>query len=151
MPSAIRVPGHRTEIRSRWSSGNLYFLFICPYEQLNLKPDPKTDTETNELWKWDVAEVFIGSDFQHIRRYKEFEISPQGEWIDLDIDLNSPRHEDGWVWNSGFQAAARIDRANKTWYAFMRIPYAAGRLSARLRRKHIASEFLPLTRTPTRP
>jgi hypothetical protein len=84
-----------------------------------------TDTETNELWKWDVAEVFIGSDFRNIRRYKEFEISPQGEWIDLDIDLDTPRHEDGWVWNSGFQAAARIDAAHRVWYAFMRIPYAA--------------------------
>ena len=119
------VPGHRTEIRSRWTGGNLYFLFVCPYQELNLKPQPKTDIETNELWKWDVAEVFIGSDFRNIRRYKEFEISPQGEWIDLDIDLDSPRHEDGWVWNSGFQAAARIDAGAKVWYGFMRIPYAA--------------------------
>jgi len=118
------VPGYRSEIRSRWTDGNLYFLFICPYEQLNLKPEPKTETETNELWKWDVAEVFIGSDFKNIRRYKEFEISPQGEWIDLDIDLDAPRHEDGWVWNSGFQTSARIDPATKIWYAFMRIPYA---------------------------
>jgi hypothetical protein len=123
--SAVLVPGHRTEIRSRWTDRNLYFLFICPYEQLNLKPEPKTETETNELWKWDVAEVFIGSDFKNIRRYKEFEISPQGEWIDLDIDLDAPRHEDGWVWNSGFQASARIDQATKIWYGFMRIPYAA--------------------------
>lgn len=119
------VPGHRTEIRSRWTGRNLYFLFTCPYEQLNLKPEPKTETETNQLWKWDVAEVFIGSDLKNIRRYKEFEISPQGEWIDLDIDLDAPRHEDGWVWNSGFQVSARIDPATKTWYAFMRIPYAA--------------------------
>jgi hypothetical protein len=123
--SAVLVPGHRTEIRSRWTNRNLYFLFICPYEQLNLKPVPKTETETNELWKWDVAEVFIGSDFKNIRRYKEFELSPQGEWIDLDIDLDAPRHEDGWVWNSGFQASARIDQAAKIWYGFMRIPYAA--------------------------
>jgi len=57
------TPGHRTEIRSRWTDRNLYFLFVCPYEQLYLKPDPKTNTETNELWKWDVAEAFIGSDF----------------------------------------------------------------------------------------
>lgn len=119
------VPGHRTEIRSRWTGRNLYFLFICPYEQLNLKPEPKTETETNELWKWDVAEVFIGSDMKNIRRYKEFEISPQAEWIDLDIDLDAPHHEDGWVWNSGFQASARIDPAAKIWYGFMRIPYAA--------------------------
>ena len=72
-----------------------------------------------------MAEVFIGADFKNIRRYKEFEVSPQGEWIDLDINLDSPRHEDGWVWNSGFQSSARIDRAAKVWYGFMRIPYAA--------------------------
>ena len=117
------VAGYRTEIRSRWTPKYLYFLFTCPYEQLNLKPEPKTETETNELWKWDVAEVFIGSDFKNIRRYKEFEISPQSEWIDLDINLDAPRHEDGWVWNSGFQASARIDQPAKVWYAFMRIPY----------------------------
>ncbi len=119
------VEGHKTEIRSRWTSGNLFFLFICPYRQLNLKPGPKTQTETNQLWNWDVAEAFIGSDFKNIRRYKEFEISPQGEWVDLDIDLDTPHHEDGWLWNSGFQAAARIDQAAKIWYGFMRIPYAS--------------------------
>jgi hypothetical protein len=119
------VPGYRTEVRSRWTDGNLYFLFVCPFQRLNLKPDPKTQEETNELWKWDVAEVFIGSNFQNIRKYKEFEVSPQGEWVDLDIDLDAPRHEDGWVWNSGFQAAARIDRAANVWYAFMRIPYGS--------------------------
>lgn len=119
------VAGHRTEVRSRWTQGNLYFLFICPYEQLNLKPDPQVAKETNELWKWDVAEVFAGSDFQNIRRYKEFEVSPQGEWVDLDIDLDKPRHEDGWTWNSGFQSAARIDAAARVWYCFMRIPLAA--------------------------
>ena len=116
------VPGYRTEVRSRFTAGNLYFLFICPFQRLNLKPDPNPRTETNELWKWDVAEVFIGSDFQNIRRYKEFEVSPQAERVDLDINLDAPRHEDGWVWNSGFQASARIHRAANIWYAFMRLP-----------------------------
>src|SRR6266436_2817216 len=119
------LPGYRTEVRSRWTRRNLYFLFSCPYEKLFLKPNPTTAAETNELWNWDVAEVFIGSDFQNIRSYKEFEISPQGEWIDLDIDLTKPQHEDGWKWNSGFQVSTRIDRAAKTWYAAMRIPFAA--------------------------
>jgi hypothetical protein len=114
-----------TEVRSRWTSNNLYFLFICPYEELYLKPDPVTTAETNQLWNWDVAEVFIGSDFQDIRRYKEFEISPRGEWIDLDIDLHKPHHEEGWLWNSGFQVAARIDRAERIWYGAMRIPFRA--------------------------
>jgi len=116
---------YRTEIRSRWTEKNLYFLFICPYDELNLKPSPSTTTETYGLWNWDVAEVFIGSDFENIRHYKEFEISPQGEWIDLDIDLTKPHHEDGWKWNSGFQVAARIDPAAKIWYGAMRIPFSA--------------------------
>lgn len=119
------LPSFRTEIRSRWTKNSLYFLFICPYDELYLKPAPDTSTETYQLWDWDVAEVFIGSDFQNIRHYKEFEVSPQGEWIDLDIDLTKPQHEDGWKWNSGFQLSTRIDHAGKTWYAAMRIPLAA--------------------------
>ncbi len=119
------LPGYRTEVRSRWTREYLYFLFVCPYEELLLKPHPDTKAETNQLWNWDVAEVFLGSDFQNIRRYKEFEISPQGEWIDLDIDLAKPHHEEGWTWNSGFQVTARIDRKAKIWYGAMKIPWSA--------------------------
>ena len=68
------LPRYRTQVRSRWTRDNLYFLFICPYDTLYLKPDPLTSTETFHLWDWDVAEVFIGSDFQNIRRYKEFQL-----------------------------------------------------------------------------
>src|SRR4029077_6861760 len=57
------ISRYRTEVRTRWTKSNLYFLFVCPYEQLNLKPAPNTQKETNELWNWDVAEVFVGSDF----------------------------------------------------------------------------------------
>lgn len=119
------VPGYRTEVRTRWTKDNLYFLFICPYEQMHLKPAPNTRQETHELWNWDVAEVFIGSDFSDIKRYKEFEVSPQGEWIDLDVDLHKPHHEEGWTWNSGFEAAARIDEKKHVWYAALRIPFSA--------------------------
>jgi hypothetical protein len=124
-PYGQSQPRYRTEVLSRWTEKNLYFLFVCPYEVLNLKPSPDRSTETFQLWDRDVAEVFIGSDFQNIRRYKEFEISPQGEWVDLDIDLSKPHHEDGWKWNSGFTVAARIDPATKTWYGVMRIPFSA--------------------------
>jgi hypothetical protein len=119
------VPRYRTEVRSRWTKDNLYFLFICPYEELHLKPESNIRQETNRLWNWDVAEVFVGSDFADIKHYKEFEVSPQGEWIDLDINLHNPHHEEGWTWNSGFETAARIDPQEHIWYAAMRIPLAA--------------------------
>ncbi|HZT31597.1 MAG TPA: carbohydrate-binding family 9-like protein [Bryobacteraceae bacterium] len=119
------LPAYRTEIRSRWTDRNLYLLFICPYETLHLKPNPSTTAETNNLWNWDVAEFFVGTDFQNIRRYKEFEISPQAEWVDLDIDKDSPHMEAGIKWDSGIRAAARIDAQKKIWYGVMRIPLAS--------------------------
>jgi hypothetical protein len=119
------VPSHRTEVRSRWTKDSLYLLYIAPYEQLNLKPSPSTTTETFQLWNWDVAEAFIGSDFDNIKRYKEFELSPQGEWVDLDIDLDHMGDKNAWKWNSGFQVSARIDREHKIWYGAMRIPFAS--------------------------
>ena len=115
----------RTQVRSRWTKRNIYFLFECPYRQLYLNPSPDVVQETYKLWTWNVAEIFLGSDSKQIWRYKEFEVSPQNEWVDLDIDLHKPHHEEGWVWNSGFEHAARIDPTHHIWYAAVRIPLAA--------------------------
>ncbi len=116
---------NRFEIRSRWTDRNLYFLFVCPYQELTLKPGPSTTVETNKLWEWDVAEIFVGADFKNIRQYREYQVSPQGEWVDLDIDRDQPKPEAGWLWNSGFTVKARIDREKKIWYGEMKIPIAS--------------------------
>lgn len=118
------LAGHSTEIRSRWTGHFLYLLFICPYQELFLHPQPSLTTETDRLWEWDVAEAFIGSDAANIHRYKEFEVSPQGEWVDLDIDRKHPI-PDAWKWNSGFRVKARLDRAKQVWYGEMRIPISS--------------------------
>ena len=118
-------PEYRTKVSSRWTKKYLYLLYECPYEELYLKPSPNAVDETFELWNWDVAELFIGTDFKNIRRYKEFELSPQREWIDLDVNLDLPDHTVGWTWNSGFQVAARIDADKKIWYGAMKIPFKA--------------------------
>jgi hypothetical protein len=121
-PKGDPTPGHRTEIRSVWTPENLYLLFIGPYQDLYLKPDPSQSTETNRLWNWDVAETFIGWDRNNIHRYKEFQVSPQGEWVDLDIDRKNPQPQGGWKWNSGYTVKARVDEQNKVWYGAMKIP-----------------------------
>ncbi|HVW87082.1 MAG TPA: carbohydrate-binding family 9-like protein [Bryobacteraceae bacterium] len=114
-----------TEIRSRWTRKNLYLLFICPYDELNLKPNPVTSEETNNLWNWDVAEAFIGADYLNTSRYKEFQVSPQGEYVDLDIDRDDPKTQKGVEWQSGFSAYGRVDSKKKVWYGEMKIPFAA--------------------------
>ena len=127
------IPGPATEIRSRWTREHLYLLYICPYTELNLKPDPQPAVETSRLWNWDVAEAFIGSDFEHIGRYKELQVSPQSEWVDLEIDRENPKEQQGARWNSGYQVKGRIDEQAHVWYGMMRIPFAA--IDTRLARK----------------
>jgi hypothetical protein len=119
------VANRRTEVRSRWTPSYLYLLYICNYEELNLKPNPSTAAETPQLWNWDVAEAFLGADLANIKRYREFEVSPQGEWIDLDIDRTGQQRGGGAAWNSGMQVKSRIDAARKVWYGEMKIPFEA--------------------------
>jgi hypothetical protein len=119
------IPGPPTEFRSRWTEKTLYLLFICPYDELNLKPDPNIVEETPRLWNWDVGEAFIGSDFNHIGHYKELQVSPQGEWVDLDINRDDSKAAGGMAWNSGFKVKARIDRERHVWVGEMAIPMSA--------------------------
>ena len=124
------IPGHRTEIRSRWTDKNLYLLFISPYTDLYVRPDPVTTADTNKLWDWDVAEAFIGTDFGDIKKYKEFQVSPQGEWVDLAIDRGTKPPTHDTTWNSGYEVKANVDRNAHVWYGAMRIPLASLGISA---------------------
>lgn len=120
------VPGADTEIRSRWTGGHLYFLFSARYQNLHLKPDP-TREETWGLWDYDVAEIFIGWELDRIGRYKEFEVSPQNEFVDLDVDYfkADKSYMVDWKWNGGIEYQSRIDRDAKMWYSEIRIPWKA--------------------------
>ena len=124
-PTGDLVAGHRTEIRSIWTDKNLYILFTCPYEELNLKADPDLTKDTWRLWEWDVAEVFVGAEMDKIWHYREYQVSPQGEWIDLDIDRKTPLPQGGMLWNSGYKVKARIDKEKKIWYGEFQIPIAS--------------------------
>lgn len=107
-----------------WTPDNLYFRFECPYTQLVLKPgDADTKNEVYALWDWDVTEVFIGADYNNIKRYREYQVSPRGEWVDLEIDRS--KRMDGPTaakWNSGFEVSGKIDEKKKIWYGAMKIP-----------------------------
>jgi hypothetical protein len=121
------APHLRSEVRSRWTASHLYFLCVCPYEQLNLRPDPQTVSDTNRLWEHDVLEVYIGSNFDDITKYLELQVSPQGEHLDGTIDATVPRVGVGneWVWESGWKTKARLDREKKVWYAEIQLPIAS--------------------------
>jgi hypothetical protein len=122
-PFGRPLPDARTEIKSRWTPNNLYFLFISHYESLYPRPNPTPEKEVWGLWDYDVVEVFIGHDLENINLYKEFEISPDGEFIDLDVDRKRKGKEVDWLWNSGMKYKTRIDRNHKVWFCEMQIPW----------------------------
>lgn len=121
-----RAVEHRdltTQIRAFWTDTSLYLLFRCPYHGLNLFLPPNHDVPRAGLWDRDVVETFIGYDWTDIHHYREFEIAPTGDWIDLAIDLNHHRFDSSW--RSGWRTVAHIDEANKIWYAAAEIPLSS--------------------------
>jgi hypothetical protein len=85
----IDYPNLRTEVRSFWTVTHLYLLFSCPYQELNVFLPPQGGGPRDKLWDRDVVEMFLGDDWTNIRHYREFEISPTGDWIDLAIGPRS--------------------------------------------------------------
>jgi hypothetical protein len=116
----IGYPKLKTEVRAFWTDSDLYLLFISPYAELNLWLPADNSKDRLKLWDRDVVEFFLGDDWTDIGRYREFEIAPTGDWVDLAIDLNRKKGEANW--DSGWQRQARIDEANHVWYAAARVP-----------------------------
>ncbi len=116
--------GNETAVWAAWTQDELWLLFRCGYDTLTISPDPQSTKETDRLWAIsDVAEAFIAPNPADIMRYKEFQVSPATQWVDLDIDRESKRSD--MSWNSGFRVAARVDSMNQIWWGEMAIPLKA--------------------------
>lgn len=119
----VDYPDLNSTVRGFWTDEDIYLLFECPYQELNLFLPAMGGGPRNKLWDRDVVEMFLGDDWKSIRHYREFEISPTGDWIDLAIDLDKKSYDQKW--RSGWKTAARIDEKAKIWYAAARIPLSA--------------------------
>lgn len=113
-------PGRETEVRALWSEHTLYLRFQCRYRELNLFDDSDSNGRRDHLWDRDVAEAFLQPDPSRERYYKEFEVSPNGMWIDLDIfpgglaDLMS-----------GLRRSVSRDEESHQWTAELAVPLQA--------------------------
>ena len=92
----IDYPDIKTAIRGFWTDKDLYLLFVCPYNVLNLFLPADNTKKRVGLWDRDVVEMFLGDDWNNIRHYREFEIAPTGDWIDLAIDLDHESYNHDW-------------------------------------------------------
>ena len=114
-------PDLSTLVRARWSDRFLYLWFECPYTQLTEFRPPSFEKKRMGLWERDVVEAFIGASADPVNRYKEFQVAPTGERLDLALALP----ERDFEWTSGFEAAVQVDAPHRKWYAEWRIPLSA--------------------------
>lgn len=113
-------PTRETRVRVLWSDRVLYLRFESHYRELFLFEDSDANGRRDHLWDRDVAEAFLQPHPSRERYYREFEISPNGMWIDLDIfprglaDLKS-----------GMQRSVFLNQESHTWAAELAIPFSA--------------------------
>jgi len=104
-------------VRLLWTSETLYLRFLAKYRAIFVFPDAEPNGRRGQLWDRDVAEVFLQPQGSELRRYKEFEVSPNGFWIDLDI-APGEKHD----LKSGLRRRVIVDDKAKTWTAELAIP-----------------------------
>jgi hypothetical protein len=108
-------PVRQTEVRVLWSAENLYLQFRASYRSLYTFPNG--NRRQDELWTRDVAETFLQPPDQSGHRYAEFEISPNGDWLDLGINGNQKSDL-----NCAMKSRVKIDRSGQRWIAELAIP-----------------------------
>jgi len=107
-------------VKALWSPETLYLRFECEFRELFLFGDADANGRRDHLWERDVAEAFLQPDPSRESCYREFEVGPNGMWIDLDVfpggiaDLKS-----------GLERSVVLDQKTSTWAAELAIPMKA--------------------------
>jgi alpha-galactosidase len=110
-------PQRETEVQLLWTPEWLFLRFRARFRVITVFPDAEPNGRREQLWDRDVAEVFLQPDPSQPRRYKEFEVSPNGFWIDLEI-APGEKHD----LKSGLRRRVILDEAAKTWVAELALP-----------------------------
>jgi alpha-galactosidase len=130
-------PALETEVRVLWSAASLYLRFS--YRELFVFEDSESNGRRDHLWDRDVAEAFlqppdqialsdpggasvparaeVGVDGRPYAFYKEFEVAPNGMWIDLDVSPSGLADLE-----SGLTRSVHVDAERKIWTAELAIP-----------------------------
>lgn len=105
----IAPDGRRFSVRALWSDEYLYFRFEAAIDEpLVVSSEPNLATKSVGLWDRDVCEVFIAPDPSLPHKYFEFEIAPNGEWIDLAIEISPDGRKTDIDYRSEMASAVRV-------------------------------------------
>jgi len=100
-----------------WTPEWFFLRFHARFRVITVFPEAEPNGRRDQLWDRDVAEVFLQPDPSQLCRYKEFEVSPNGFWIDLDI-APGEKHD----LKSGLRRRVALNQTDKTWVAELALP-----------------------------
>lgn len=110
-------PQRETQVRLLWSPDALFLRFEARYRTITVFADSDPNGRRDQLWDRDVAEVFLQPDSSDPLQYKEFEVGPNGMWIDLELSHGQKRNL-----ASGLRRRTTIDKASGAWTAELVLP-----------------------------
>lgn len=110
-------PKRETEVRLLWTVEAMYWRVKAKYRILTVFADAEPNGRRDQLWDRDVAEIFLQPDGSKLREYKEFEVSPNGYWIDLDIAEDKKQNL-----QSGLRRRVKVFEETKIWAAELSLP-----------------------------
>jgi hypothetical protein len=108
-------PQRQTEARLLWSPDHLFVRFLCRYREIYIYDGPPR--RRDKLWLRDVADMFVQPDSDGPGHYKEFEVGPNGDWLDLDIDNGRKS-----ILFCGLKIRVTCDSKARIWIAALAIP-----------------------------
>jgi alpha-galactosidase len=106
-----------TEVRLLWTPDTLFLKFQARFRTITVFPDADASGRRDQLWDRDVAEVFLQPDPSAPSRYQEFEVAPNGMWIDLDIAPGSKTNA-----HSALRRRVIVHQPEKIWLAELALP-----------------------------
>jgi hypothetical protein len=111
-------PQRETEVRVQWSPETFYLRFHAKFR--SLYTFPSNNQRLDHLWERDVAETFLQPPERSGRTYAEFEVSPNGNWLDLAIANGQLIHL-----HCDMKTRVKVDSDKKVWVAELAIPMSA--------------------------
>lgn len=113
-------PKRATEVKLLWNPQTLFLRFHMTYRTITIFQDAREDGWRDQLWDRDVAEAFLQPDTSDPGHYREFEVSPNGFWIDLAI-----RPGEKEELHSKLRRRVSRNAGERTWTAELAIPMSA--------------------------
>ncbi len=121
--------GRHAKARLLWSANAVYVRFEANQtEPLIVAEKPNLTSKTKGLWDRDVCEIFLAPNIEDYRHYFEFEIAPNGEFIDLEVRQLPDKRDTDWDYDSEMKSSAKIEEDKVVmaikieWKAFGKTP-----------------------------